>query len=252
MSGPSGNNNTNKENVILNKKDINKETRDINNLLLGLKPKAKEERNKAPNFKLHFKNIMKPNSYGISETGIGMNMQNENDKNQHKEYECFQHNNLLATKSKISEEKAPKFHLNFMNINTNVNSDNKQMKQNYKKSCNNKVRKKSETARIKTSRVQSNKNSPFYCGNNSSSSNNNNNGGNGVQINMNRTSTSKQRAETDRLKINKMQLSKGNNFYTHINNSNYNGKPRGSSISKKKGNYTDRGTSANINKKSMN
>ena len=258
LSGPSGNTNTNKENIILNKKENNKETRDINNLLLGLKPKTKDERNKAPNFKLHFKNIMKPNSYGINDTENDHNHKETFDllhiNNKHKEYECFQHNNLLANKSKISEEKAPKFHLNFMNINnTNVNNDNKQIKQNKKKSCNNKVRKKSETARIKTSRVQSNKNSPFYCANNSSSSNNNNNGGNSVQINMNRTSTSKQRAETDRLKINKMQLSKGNNFYKHINNSNYNnGKPRGSSISKKKGNFTDRGISANINKKCMN
>ena len=75
--------------------------------------------------------------------------------------------------------------------------------------------------------------------------------------NMNRTSTSKQRAETDRITISKMQLSKGTPFHCNTNRNNYtnsntnsnNIKQRGVSGSKKKGNFTDRGVKSNMNKK---
>jgi hypothetical protein len=263
LSGPSI---TNKENVHSNKTELNynKDIKETNNLLLGLKPKPKEENNKVANFKLNFMNITKPSSYGVNNSsGVGVNVPININKEiydnyiyapSHKEYDLFQNNNLLAKRTRISEEKAPKFHLNFTNLNknksndkdNNVNTKSKQKKKN--SSSSNKINKKSETARVKTGKIQMNKNSPFYCGNNNTSKNMNN---------MNRTSTSKQRAETDRITISKMQLSKGTPFYCNTNRNNYtnsntnsnNIKQRGVSGSKKKGNFTDRGVKSNMNKK---
>ena len=52
------------------------------------------------------------------------NTNNTNNNNNTTSYDVIPNNNVLATKSKIKEEKAPKFKLNFMNINTLISGTN--------------------------------------------------------------------------------------------------------------------------------
>jgi hypothetical protein len=56
---------------------------------------------------------------------INVNNNNNNSNNTNTtSYDVIPNNNVLATKSKIKEEKAPKFKLNFMNINTLISGTN--------------------------------------------------------------------------------------------------------------------------------
>ena len=122
-------------------------------------------------------------------------------------------NNFLASKTKIKDDKAPKFKLNFMNLNHNHSNVKDE-------SLNN----------------QNNNNNHFNRSNNS----NNNSNNNSERIVV------RHKAKTDRIKISKIHISKNTPFVSNNNHLEYaSGKNKSSQSSnaKKKGSMTDRGHS---------
>lgn len=124
-------------------------------------------------------------------------------------------NNFLANKTKIKDDKAPKFKLNFMNINHN-------------------------NSNIKDDSISNNNNNNHF---NKSNNSNNNSNNNSERIIV------RHKAKTDRIKISKMHISKngkgnidmvaGKTSSTHNNNT------------KKKGSITDRGHSSTTKKSNI-